>query len=499
MDGLTVLAIVSAVFVSLYLPIAVWQVSGVFRGWFSPLHRRKGGSRDDRPVVVGRRVAVVICTNGENPDVVEWILSELKGYRAALEFFVIKEERDPFLYSASMLTVPAGYACPNGSRNKMRALHYGTLKLGELGYGPETYLIFLDDDSLVTREYVAQVWRMTDEAGQGLIRLRSYDAHLMSTLADFIRVTDCEVFCRTFNATGRPHVAHGEGLVVRADVAVEIGWDYGTYGAEDLLMALRIRQRGYRFGLIPAYVLVAPPTSRHDFFRQRRRWLFSFLRAHSEIERASPTALAFGVYRYMLGWTGFIGLYLLLIDFALGVQLNWLLFGLSAFNLASYFAAYQFGAASVRSVRHSVVMFLLQFAVAFYEGGTLYWSALRPPSRTSFEVIRKTSGVGSRPGLEARPSLAAGAAPGPHARSALFRRDPIPGVLVPGISLGRPSPAATAMASPGELAPVARTGTDRDPARGPSARTPRVAVEAPIAVPHDSGPVFRPWSPRASH
>lgn len=394
MDSLVLLSLVSSVLVGLYFPVAIWQFTGAIRGWSFPVRKRR---RADPlgPIVSGRRVAVVICTNGENPDVVEWLLQELRGYRQSLDLFVIKEASDPFAYTAQTISVPEEYVCPNGSRKKMRALHFGTLRLREMGYGAETYLIFLDDDSLVTREYVRHVWRMTEDAGQGLIRLRSYGTHLLSSLADYIRVTDCETFCRPFNQAGRPLIAHGEGLVVRADLAAEIGWDYGTYGAEDLLMALKIRHRGHSFGLIPAYVLISPPTSRRDFFRQRRRWLFSFMRAHREIRDASSPSLFFGLYRYMLGWTGFIGLYLLIADYVLHAPLVPLIFGLSVFNLASYFVAYQYGASSVHSVRQSVLMFALQFAVAFYEGGTLCYSAFRPPALGSFEVIRKRVGIGN--------------------------------------------------------------------------------------------------------
>jgi len=383
MTDLLWLEILSSVFVAMYFPIAVVQTAGILRGWLFP------SVPTFFPPKPGRRIITVICTNGQNPKVVERILKQIQSYGYPIQQFVIKEEQDGFHYSAREIVVPASYQAPRGSRNKMRALHYGTLWLAEQGFGRETFIIFMDDDSVVTREYVRYVYGMSFDAGQGLIHLRAVGHHLLSTLSDFIRVTDCEVFCRQFNRGHTPRIAHGEGLVVRADIAAEIGWDYGTYGAEDLLMALYVYQRGYRFGFIPAYVEISPPTSRKDFFKQRRRWLFSFFRAGPVIREVSPVSYYFGIYRYILGWTGFIGIYLLVADYVLRLPINLLVFLLSAFNLVSYFLAYQYGAASLRSWKFSLEMLLLQFVVAFYEGGTVIASVFLPPSKTSFEVIRK--------------------------------------------------------------------------------------------------------------
>jgi cellulose synthase/poly-beta-1,6-N-acetylglucosamine synthase-like glycosyltransferase len=383
MANLFWLEVASAVFVAMYFPIALVQTAGIVRGLlFRPIPTFL-------PPKPGRRIITVICTNGQNPEVVQQILARIQSYGFPIEQFVIKEERDGFAYSAREIVVPKTYQAPKGSRNKMRALHFGTLWLAEKGYGRETYIIFMDDDSVVTRDYVRYVYGMPYDAGQGMIHLRAVGHHLLSTLADFIRVTDCEVFCRQFNRGHVPRIAHGEGLVVRADVAAEIGWDYGTYGAEDLLMALYVYTRGYRFGFIPAFVEISPPTSRSDFFKQRRRWLFSFFRAGPVIREVSPFTYYFGIYRYILGWTGFIGIYLLVADNVLLLPIDPLVFSMSAFNLAAYFLAYQYGAASLHSWKYSLKMFALQFVVAFYEGGTVILSVFRPPSKTSFEVIRK--------------------------------------------------------------------------------------------------------------
>ena len=98
-------------------------------------------------------VIVVITTNGMATDVVEKIISNIKGYELGLEIFVIKEHRDTFSYNCREITVPKDYVCPNGSRNKMRAMQYGNEWLRTEGYGRETYICHLDDDSMVDKPY----------------------------------------------------------------------------------------------------------------------------------------------------------------------------------------------------------------------------------------------------------------------------------------------------------------------------------------------------------
>ncbi len=153
-----------------------------------------------------------------------------------IDIFVVKEEVDLHTYAAQEITVPSGYETPNESKTKLRALHYAINTLHRMGYGKRDYILHLDDDSIVEKDYIRYVFGMRDLAGQGEIRLRDYGAHLLSTLADFIRVSDCDVYCRHFNRKGKAMFVHGDTLVVRADIEYEFGWDYATYGADDVIM-----------------------------------------------------------------------------------------------------------------------------------------------------------------------------------------------------------------------------------------------------------------------
>ncbi len=382
-----VIGVLVMFFTFLYAPLAVAQVLLLLS------HRRHGrappsGSQDVTPPFPGRKVVVVVTTNGENPTVVETVVRTVAGYKLPVELFVLREASDRFAYSAPTLTVPAEYVTPRGSRHKLRALHYGISRLHEMGYGAETYICHLDDDSIPSKPYLAHIFRMKEEAGQGCLRLREHGHHLFSTLADMVRVSDCDAFCSYFNRKHAPKAVHGEGLVIRADVEYAIGWDFATFGADDFIMGQTLVLKGYSFGYIPHHVFVAPPLSARDFFRQRRRWMISILWARHLLARLNRRNLYWILYRYSVGWAGFLGMFLVVVGAVVHPSLPWFVEAMAAFNLVSYFAFYQYGVAQTAK-RYALPMLLLQFPVAMYEGATLVYSALFPPNRSVFDVIRK--------------------------------------------------------------------------------------------------------------
>ena len=370
------------VFMVMYLPITTYSLYAMLGVHF---HRTacRGDSRPD-----GRRIIVEIVTNGQNPEVVEDIISRLETFKVEFETWVLKEEYDTFAYSANEITVPAQYRTPKNSFKKMRALHYGIEFLHARGYGPETYIIHLDDDSIINESYIRHVETMEEQSGQGSIRLRGYGMHLMSTLADMIRVSDCDIYCRNFNEHGRPKLIHGEGLVIRADVEYEIGWDYSGYGAEDLIMGISVPARGYSFGYIPDYVYISPPTSAVDFYKQRRRWIYSIMNNRDTIMHTDRRAMAFITYRYAVGWAGIIGMMIWFVDLLLGHHMPIVYTVGGSFNLVMSLAIYEYGVWHT-SRRYTLWMAIMLVPIAFYEGGAFVYTLLRPPKKNTFDVIRK--------------------------------------------------------------------------------------------------------------
>lgn len=271
----------------------------------------------------------------------------------------------------------------------MRAMQYGIEALHAMGYGKKTYICHLDDDSIVDKPYLMYVkYYLKAEGAQGCIRLRAFGRHLFSSLSDLVRISNCETWCKFCNLRGKPVFVHGEGIVIRADIEYEIGWDYGTYGAEDLLMGLNLSKK-YHFSLVPiGNIYIAPPTTTKDYFKQRRRWFWSILNNDGKIRKLSPGTYLFYIYMYINGVLGLIMLlaFPLILMFT---EFSGLMVAVSVMNVASFYAYYQFGASYMHSLPTSVLMFILQVPVAFYDGLTTIYALVKRPDFTTFETIKK--------------------------------------------------------------------------------------------------------------
>ena len=390
--GWSLLQLVFTAIVLTYNPLAVYQT---FLIASSLLHKDGDYLARQTPLVKSNRAIVVITTNGLATDVVEMIIAKIRGYGLPLGrdgdgIFVIKEERDKFVYSCRMITVPSGYVSGNRSRNKMRALQYGIEWLHRNGYGKETYVCHLDDDSVVDREYLDYVIRyLRAEGAQGCIRLRMFGRHTISSLSDIIRISNCEAWCKHSNKRSRPQFVHGEGLVVRADIEYEIGWDYATYGAEDLIMGLEISKR-YRFDYIPTgHIFIAPPTSVTDYYKQRRRWFWSIFKNDGKVRALSPKTYLVYMYMYLAGMSGLLGLILFPTLVTAGVDIPPAVLFLSIMNFVFFMLYYQFGAFENNDLWCALALLVLQVPVSFYEGFTSVYALIRPPDFEVFETIKK--------------------------------------------------------------------------------------------------------------
>lgn len=369
-----------------YTPFGLMQMYLVLSNGFI---RNRHGRRYKK---LGKKnnVLVVIVTNGKATDVVQSIISIINGYELDIKQYVIKEENDTFKYNCDEIVVPTAYTTKNRSRNKMRALQYGIEWLHEKGYEKETYICHLDDDSVVTKRYLEYlINHMSGEGGQGSIRLREFGHHTFSSFSDIVRISNCEAWCVHYNSINKPKFVHGEGLAVRADIEYEIGWDFGTYGAEDLMMGLSI-SKNYTFTYIPeGYINIAPPTSAKDYYRQRRRWFWSIFKNEGRIAELSLGTYLFYVYLYVVGVTGLIGFLILPYSIIFHPSLVTVLTPFWIINIICFFAYYQFGGMHLGSKKHSLKLLILQYPIAFYDGLTIIYALLIHPNFNTFETIKK--------------------------------------------------------------------------------------------------------------
>jgi cellulose synthase/poly-beta-1,6-N-acetylglucosamine synthase-like glycosyltransferase len=386
MTALWVETLLAIVIIS-YVPFGLFQMYLVLRSVFLT---RGLETKQYPPLEKKNNVIVVTTTNGMATDVVQWMIKQTDSYGLGVKQFVVKEERDQFKYGCGEITVPKDYKTKNGSRNKMRALQYGIEKLHEMGYGKETYIVWQDDDSLVSKRYIEYVMNHLTEGGaQGCITLREWGHSLISSFADIVRVSNCETWCKRYNIKGTPVFVHGEGLVVRADINYEIGWDFATYGAEDLMMGLEVAKKD-KFGYIPwGHVAIAPPTTAKDFYKQRRRWFWSIFKNDGKLAKLSRWTWFMYVYMYFVGITGMIGFVLLFYSLFFQPELWYWLWPLWVTNLICFFAFYQYGAWHLGSKKIAVTMIILMFPVAFFEGCTILYALIKKPDFTTFETIKK--------------------------------------------------------------------------------------------------------------
>ncbi|WP_433607006.1 glycosyltransferase family 2 protein [Dactylosporangium sp. CA-139114] len=186
-----------------------------------------------------------------------------------------------------LVTVPAGYRTPNGTRFKARAAHYAhELRIREGEARDDVWVLHMDDDTGVgpdTALAMARFIAEQDEAGaaakhlaQGILTYpREYAVNRLTWLADSARPAEDVGRFSAWTGSGTPRVGvHGELLLVRASVEATIGWDFGPRSlVEDAQFALifsdRYEGRSAWFG---GRCYGASPASVRDFFRQRERW-----------------------------------------------------------------------------------------------------------------------------------------------------------------------------------------------------------------------------------
>lgn len=189
-----------------------------------------------------------------------------------------------------VLTVPARYGTPAGTRFKARANHYANIRRVAEGQNhDDVWVLHMDDDTGVDGHTAAELARFVAaqrgpdalHLGQGVLTYpREHGARRLLWLADAVRpASDVSVFAAS-TGRGTPHAGlHGELLLVRASVEATIGWDFGPRAmVEDAQFALAF---SYIFpgrsGWFPGRSLGATPVSVHDFVKQRERWAWGLM------------------------------------------------------------------------------------------------------------------------------------------------------------------------------------------------------------------------------
>ncbi len=193
--------------------------------------------------------------------------------------------------TTNIYAVPPGYATPNKSRFKARALTYlQQCVRPQL----EDWYIYLDEESLIDEKFLAGLYRFVQLSIEREARaLRSKKKHRAAGLigqgaivyqggswffrgADALRTADDLGRFRIQYALGRPLFGiHGSFIVVKGTDDANLSFDVGSANSitEDAAWALRAWAKGYRFAWVQGYLHEQPPQHVKDFVKQRSRWL----------------------------------------------------------------------------------------------------------------------------------------------------------------------------------------------------------------------------------
>jgi cellulose synthase/poly-beta-1,6-N-acetylglucosamine synthase-like glycosyltransferase len=351
-----------------------------------------------RRVIVARRKVlkndpkhfiIQITTLGKAHESVNKIIDEIRNYKIDFNYkiWVVTEEQDRKKYPADVvLRVPKTYRTKNNSKFKTRALCYSKEKRGDLGLvGNDVKILFLDDDSLPSQEYMSSAFHANYDIAQGIISVkRNYGVSLLPSIQDSIRTSDCIAFCSFFNSRGDARIIHGEGLMVRSNVEQYIGWDFGDCLAEDLVFGRRATRK-YLFGLIPEFVYIAPPRSINDFLKQRRRWFWGQIRALYLVDRSQKY---FIIIRYVTAILGVVSYFFVFLDQIVNFKFSSFLRSLFMLNTVGWVLYYALGNfLNLKSLKWLLLTILLAFPAGFIELIALFYSIFTRPS--GFDVIEK--------------------------------------------------------------------------------------------------------------
>jgi beta-1,4-mannosyltransferase len=189
-----------------------------------------------------------------------------------------------------ILTVPANYSTPRGTRFKARANHFANVRrIAEGEANDDVWVLHMDDDTGVGPDTATELARFVGaqrrkdplHLAQGVLTYpREHATRRLIWLADAIRPSqDVSLYAIT-TGRGTPLAGlHGELLIVRASVEAEIGWDFGPRAVvEDSQFALAFAQRHPgRSGWFPGRSFGATPASVGDLLKQRERWAWGLL------------------------------------------------------------------------------------------------------------------------------------------------------------------------------------------------------------------------------
>ncbi len=255
-----------------------------------------------------------ITTVGREPELVNRTLERLRSYNLSMlhEIWVVIEPGHETNYplADTVIVVPKGFIAR--SVDKARALEF-VRPIHEAwaetkGIPLELLkLLFIDDDTLPTEEYVEAAFEGDYDLCQGItVPSRQYAGasfmHFLLSHMDNIRTRNCLIYCScTEGVTGKPLFVHGEGLCITAYVEKMVGWDWPIIASDDLTFGLNAAYMGYSWGFFYREIQLVSPWSWKENISQRHRWTWGNFKAIWDREILPQAAGWFKGFKYAFG------------------------------------------------------------------------------------------------------------------------------------------------------------------------------------------------------
>ena len=259
-------------------PAVEVQIVGLGEWWFHSRFR-ENPSRFSLLIIQ-------ITTVGREQDRVNEIIWEIHSKALSMPYnvWVVNEPSmgDSYPGADRIVTVPDGFEVR--AKYKARALEYSrrvrhTEKLDR----SDVKILFLDDDTSPTLEYIETAFAADYDISQGALATRiKYGGlplrHYFLSHMDDMRLLACFTYCSLFQGVlGRPLYVHGEGLAVTGAAERIVTWDYPIYASEDLVFGHNAVLKNLSWGYFHEYVEITSPWTWGAFIKQRRRWLWGNL------------------------------------------------------------------------------------------------------------------------------------------------------------------------------------------------------------------------------
>ena len=167
-------------------------------------------------------------------------------------------------------------------RTKATALEYSKqyrdkmMEDGELD--TEYRLVFIDDDSVPSKEYLEEALWTDAHMLQGMICPTNKYGTLMSYL-DNVRTFSCITMCALFQQKSKPVWIHGEALMIKGWIEQTVDWDQPLISSEDLVFGHLAMASGVKMRFTYNRINITNPLSLKDCVAQRRRWAWGNIHA----------------------------------------------------------------------------------------------------------------------------------------------------------------------------------------------------------------------------